>query len=436
MRIVFDATCLGMACRNAGWRTGVFRVADRVVRGLAHSPECVLTLYAGQEPNGLHDYVTSLASSDGLRGAPILYPRSTRLAGFIGRHTNTGTGSFREVVTSRDPHVWARDLRLGSRIRRRALQHGLGLVENCLRAVEDRSLDSVDIFHSPAFAIPEKARRRAKLRKFTTVHDLTPTLYPQYFPSAWIGPWENALRSISHDDWVLCVSHSTRNDLCDVLNLDAARIFVTHLAADEELFYPCSCPEQLAAVRARYGIPDGPYVLSVSTLEPRKNMSHLVKCFARMCDEQHLRDLSLVLVGGKGWLNDALFQAISESRSVRDRIIVTGYVPDTDLAPFYSGALAFVYPSVYEGFGLPVLEAMQCGAPVVTSNTSSLPEVVGEAGIMVDPADADALCAAMYELYSDPCLREDLAHRSVERAGQFSWDKCVQETLHAYRTSL
>jgi glycosyltransferase involved in cell wall biosynthesis len=155
-----------------------------------------------------------------------------------------------------------------------------------------------------------------------------------------------------------------------------------------------------------------------------------------MCDEQHLRDLSLVLVGREGWLNDALFQAISESRSVRDRIIVTGYVPDTDLAPFYSGALAFVYPSVYEGFGLPVLEAMQCGAPVVTSNTSSLPEVVGEAGIMVDPADADALCAAMYELYSDPCLREDLAHRSMERAGQFSWDKCVQETLQAYRTSL
>ena len=143
-----------------------------------------------------------------------------------------------------------------------------------------------------------------------------------------------------------------------------------------------------------------------------------------------------MLVGTQGWDYNDIFEEIFKHEDIKKRIIITGYIPDEDLAALYSGALAFVYPSFYEGFGLPHLEAMQCGVPVITSNTCSLPEVVGDAGIMVDPTDADALCHSMLEIYNKSSLREAMSLKSIERAKQFSWEKCTQETLAAYKTAL
>ena len=171
-------------------------------------------------------------------------------------------------------------------------------------------------------------------------------------------------------------------------------------------------------------------------MEPRKNIDHTVRCFARIVKEQHISDLNLVLVGTKGWDFDKIFTEMMKHNSVRDRVIVTGYVADEDLAAIYSGAQMFVYPSLYEGFGLPPLEAMQCGVPVITSNTSSLPEVVGEAGIMVNPQDSDVLCQAMTDIYRKPALRNELATRALARAKQFSWASCAQQTVRAYETVL
>ena len=188
--------------------------------------------------------------------------------------------------------------------------------------------------------------------------------------------------------------------------------------------------------RAKYGILDGPYILSLSTLEPRKNIDHTIRCFARLIRDENIRDLNLVLVGTKGWDFDRIFGELTNHDQLRDRIIVTGYVADEDLSAIYSGARMFVYPSFYEGFGLPPLEAMQCGVPVITSNTSSLPEVVGNAGLMVDPKDGDALCQAMFDIYRQPSLRDDLSRRSIERSRAFSWDICARETVRAYRSAL
>ncbi len=143
--------------------------------------------------------------------------------------------------------------------------------------------------------------------------------------------------------------------------------------------------------------------------------------------------LHLVLVGKKGWLDNNIHSEISNLYPrLRERIIFTGYVPDEDLAPLYSGSLVFVYPSVYEGFGLPPLEAMQCGTPVITSNTSSLPEVVGNAGITVAPLDEDSLCHSIWELYQNDSLRNSLSTKSIEQAAKFSWEKCLQQTISAY----
>jgi glycosyltransferase involved in cell wall biosynthesis len=154
-------------------------------------------------------------------------------------------------------------------------------------------------------------------------------------------------------------------------------------------------------------------------------------------EQERIKDLCLVLVGAKGWDYEHIFQEIGNCGGFRkNRIIVTGFVPDGDLAPLYSGAEMFIYPSFYEGFGLPPLEAMQCGVPVITSNTSSLPEVVGDAGIMVSPMDADGLSQGMLDILSDRRLRHLLACKSRARAGLFSWDQCVRLTLDAYRTAL
>ena len=171
-------------------------------------------------------------------------------------------------------------------------------------------------------------------------------------------------------------------------------------------------------------------------LYQEKNIAHLVRCFAQVIQEQNIQDLNLVLVGSQGWDYDAILQEISSQYTLRSRIIVTGRVADQDLAAIYSGAVAFVYPSLYEGFGLPPLEAMQCGVPVITSNTSSLPEVVGDAGILLDPTDVDALCHSIFKIYNQLSLREKMSAKSLEQAKKFSWERCTEETLDAYRTAL
>ncbi len=244
---------------------------------------------------------------------------------------------------------------------------------------------------------------------------------------------ESALESLLPRNWAICISEATRNDLCNRLPaLPANHVFVTSLAASES-FHPCGDAAFCAATRAKYQIPQNPYFLSLSTLEPRKNMEHLVRCFAALTQEPAMRDFNLVLVGNKGWKYEALLEEIERNTAARGRVILTGFVDDEDLAALYSGAVAFVFPSLYEGFGLPPLEAMQCGIPVIASNTSALPEVVGDAGILVSPSDADALCAAMISLANQPAQREELSRRSLQQAARFSWERCVAQTMAAYR---
>ncbi len=244
------------------------------------------------------------------------------------------------------------------------------------------------------------------------------------------------LASIGPEDRVACISEATRRDLCGHTGIEPERVFVTPLAASRELFHRVDDPAALAAVRARYGIPDAPYVLSLNTLEPRKNLGTAVRAFARLVEQERIGDLRLVLVGARGWDFAAVFDAVERSPALRERILFPGYVADGDLAALYSGALAFVYPSLYEGFGLPPLEAMQCGVPVVTSDTSALPEVVGEAGRLVAPDDVDGFAGALGELYGDAAARAELGRRSLARAREFSWERCTRETLAAYRTAL
>ena len=176
--------------------------------------------------------------------------------------------------------------------------------------------------------------------------------------------------------------------------------------------------------------------MSLSTLEPRKNIISAIRAFLELAKSGECSEASLVLVGGLGWNFESTINEIEGSNKLKERIILTGFVDDADLATIYSNALAFVYMSYYEGFGLPPLEAMQCGTPVITSDNSSLPEVVGDAGILLNADDQDGLKQAMLNFYNDNELTANYSEKSQIRAQQFSWKACAHQTANAYQEAL
>jgi glycosyltransferase involved in cell wall biosynthesis len=299
----------------------------------------------------------------------------------------------------------------------------------------NRIAQDVDVFHSTYFPIPQVIKKKKDIVKFLTVYDLIPFLYPQFFPDEKVRQVKQALYSLSPGDFAICISQSTKNDFCNIIKFDPSRVFVVPLAASES-FFPCKEPEHIEEVKNKHGIPGGAYILSVGTLEPRKNVKQVIIAFQRLVEQEKINDLNLVLGGAKSPFYNQLFTEINIPGNLKKRIFFTGYLPDQELTPLYSGALVFVYPSLYEGFGLPPLEAMQCGVPVIASNTSSLPEVVGDAGIMTAPNDSDALCHHILKIYRSSTLRHELANKSLEQAKKFSWTKCSTQTIAAYKKAL
>ncbi|MFP4346152.1 MAG: glycosyltransferase family 4 protein [Anaerolineales bacterium] len=227
-------------------------------------------------------------------------------------------------------------------------------------------------------------------------------------------------------DHIIAVSEATRRDLMAAYNLPREKISVIHEAADPR-FVPQ--PEKgVAAVRAHYGLPEE-FLLYVGTIEPRKNLLRLLHIWEGLYAAGEAPPL--VIVGKRGWLSDDFFAAL-ETSPASEAVILTGYVLDMDLPAIYAAATAFVFPSLYEGFGLPPLEAMACGTPVACGDGSSLPEVVGDAALLFDPTDEEALEEVLCRLLSDAELREDLRERGLRRAAQFSWERTARETLAVY----
>ena len=271
------------------------------------------------------------------------------------------------------------------------------------------------VFYSPDFALPPLARARGVV----TIHDLSFLTHPEtHYPPLRAYLSRVVPRSVRDADLVLADSQQTRRDLLTYLDAPAHKIEVVLSAADP-LFRPVQRREQIEAVLRRHGV-DRPYLISVGTIQPRKNLPLVFDALRLL--RQEGRDLLLVHVGRPGWLYEPVFEALRES-GVQDAVRMLEGVDDSDLAALYSGAVAFVFPSLYEGFGIPCLEAMACGAPVIASAAGSLAEVVGEAGITVDPHDAPALAAGVSRLLDDAAFRDDLVRRGYERAARFSWEE-------------
>jgi glycosyltransferase involved in cell wall biosynthesis len=261
-----------------------------------------------------------------------------------------------------------------------------------------------------------------------TVHDLIFRRYPAHHKR--LNRWYlNATMPLfcRRADHIIAVSEQSKRDVIEAYGIPPEKITVIYEAAD-----PRFCPqaaETIAAVRARYRLPDR-YLLFVGTIEPRKNLGRVLTAFERLHAEG-LTD-ALVIVGKRGWLYDDFFARL-EASPAKQAVIFPGFVPDADLPAIYSGAQALAFPSEFEGFGLPVLEAMACGTPVVCSNTSSLPEVTGDAALLVDPLDVDALTEALRRVLNDPALAADLRGRGLVQAARFSWARAAEETLVVYR---
>jgi len=288
----------------------------------------------------------------------------------------------------------------------------------------------LDLFHSPDFVLPFVGKTPALL----TVHDLSFLRVPQYFVPGFRDYLEEAVsRGVSRAQHILADSESTLRDLVELMGVSREKISIVYPGV-EHRFSRIEDAQILARVSDHYSLPNR-FVLGLSTLQPRKNFEGLIEAFrillAGASERQELADLHLVICGGLGWMWEKLEGRIAQ-HGLGDRIHFAGFVPDEDLPALYSLATVFAFPSWYEGFGLPVLEAMACGTPVVAANNSSLPEVVGEGGLMVDAADPEELATALERLIADQDLREKLVAAGKAHAARYTWQEAATCLLSVY----
>jgi glycosyltransferase involved in cell wall biosynthesis len=285
----------------------------------------------------------------------------------------------------------------------------------------------LDLFHSPDFTLPPTA---SGVPTVLTVHDLSFVRDPESADER-LRAYLNQVvpRSVRRASHVLADSHATRQDLIDLWEIPPEKITVIYCGV-EPRFRPVVDPAVSADLRARYRLGDGPYILSVSTLQPRKNYRRLIQAFAPLA--ARYPDLSLVIGGGKGWKYEEIL-AEPERLGISGRVLFPGFVADADLPALLSAAALFAYPSLYEGFGIPILEAMACNTPVIASDRSSLPEVVGDAGLQVDALDVEGLTAGMERLLTDEELRARLIDRGADQAARFTWEHAARELLTIYQ---
>jgi glycosyltransferase involved in cell wall biosynthesis len=278
------------------------------------------------------------------------------------------------------------------------------------------------VFHSPDFALPPL---RGDTRAIVTVHDLSFMRLPHCFEPSLLQYLRGSVpRAVRRADWVLADSESTCRDLVELLDVPQERISVLYPGV-EPRFCPLADPEELARVRHKYGLP-ARFILSVGTLQPRKNYATLIEAFSQLADP----DLSLVVVGQRGWLYDDLFALVRKKGM--ERVHFPGFVEDSDLPAIYNLAEVFALPSLYEGFGIPPLEAMACGVPVITADNSSFPEVVGDAGLLVDASDVQALVSGLGSLLNDATLRQTMTARGLRQAMRFTWQDAAEALLSTY----
>lgn len=286
----------------------------------------------------------------------------------------------------------------------------------------------VALYHATDFVLPPVLFNTPTL---LTVHDLSFIRVPET-ASPPLKRYLDAVvpRSVQRATHVLAVSEATKNDLIDLYGTPPEKITVKYHGVDPHFR---RIEDGLAEVRRKYHIPERPYIFAVGTVQPRKNYSRLIEALARLRSQGY--GIDLVVAGGKGWLDNPIYRTIADS-GMADYTHLIGFADDADLPALISGAVAMAYVSLYEGFGLPILEGMACGVPVVTSTDSSLPEVAGDAALLVDPYNVEGIADALRRVIEDNTLRETLIQRGYEQVKPFTWERAATQLLGLYRQML
>ena len=407
LSLIYDATLIANV--RGGKRTGTFFVADALLKEFLRRDDISLKIYcrSGDEKQAR------------INLAPYLSKKNCEII-FVKRHFfGVQFRLFVKAVLRVLPKFLTTFLYSSA-------QKILALKKKAVTSSKKESLEKTEncVFFSPFFAPPKEYLH---LAKFLVIYDAIPLIFDEYRNNPGNYWFLELARKLDESYTCFAISSYTKTDFLKHLpHLKPENIIVTPLACDER-FKPANADE-IKKAKEKYKIPSNKkYIFSLCTLEPRKNLIRAVKCFANFISKNNIDDLVFVL-GGAHW--DAFIEKLeneigSLDENIKSKILKIGYVDDSDQAALYSGALFFVYTSHYEGFGLPPLEAMSCGTPVITSNNSSLPEVVGQAAIMIDYDDDAAHIKAYESYYYNENLRQENSKKGLERAKLFSWEKCA-----------
>jgi glycosyltransferase involved in cell wall biosynthesis len=420
MKITYDISILGQGHANAKARTGIYRMVESLLMEIIKVENLDFKVIALNKNSSYWDSLAAEIYLESIDSYDFFYPHyPDNFSIFFYKNLIRKYRCILQSDMGKKNSVYkiAQFIKILSEL----------IDKNLIKS--DQNYQNFSIYHSTYFPLPSLPQQTARL---LTIYDLIPQIFPDFVTLTVLKRGIEILDSVNiTKDWIICISEHTKQDFCQYTGMNQERVFVTPLAASNN-FYPVINTSLITQTQTKYHIPPEPYLLSLCTLEPRKNLAFLLRSYAQLLEQYPTIGINLVLVGVSGWKNNDIFQTVQNHPLLKRRVIITGYIPDQDLSTIYSGALAFVYPSLYEGFGLPPLEAMQCGTPVITSNTSSLPEVVGDAGIMIDPNDQDQLSQALLSLINNATLRQELSQKGLVRAKQFSWEKCAAQTVKIY----
>lgn len=292
---------------------------------------------------------------------------------------------------------------------------------------ESLAVNSIDIYHVPQNGMGLPSRK--KCTYISTIHDLIPYVLPETVGRGYLKRFISEMpRIIQSSDYIITVSEYSKRDIVKIFDYPEEKIKVTHLAADE-YFCPLDKEKCKSYLRDTYNITDD-FLLYLGGFSPRKNVKSILVAFSRIYNE--LPSSYKVVIIGPSKDDHCYLSKLCDTLGISDKVVFTGYVPYEDLPYFYNASTLFIYPSLYEGFGLPPLEAMSCGTPVITSNVSSIPEVVGDGALLINPFDTDDLKGAMEKMLTDDSLRNETAEKGYQRSKDFSWDKTCLNTLKVY----
>ena len=416
LKIIYDATQLVDGESNNAFRRGIYFVSLNILREFLKRTDVSVSLWCSPSKC----FLLNELKKKYFPNATLYYEKN-----FLTRFISEKLTWLRTIAWKMEKHFFVRKILW--------LMVFLGdfLVDRLfsMKAVLFRNLQG--IFFSPQDAIPRCFRKQRDLRRFIILYDAIPFKLADYSWQKEKGWFANLIRNINPSDYFFAISEETKKDFCHFFpRLDAGRIWVTYLAA-EESFRPVKDTLVLDGIKEKYKLPrEKKYIFSLCTLEPRKNLIRAIKSFIVFVEKNNIQDLVWVMGGGQYEKFSEQIKRESLRPELYDQYIVyAGYIDDEDLPALYSNAEWFVFTSQYEGFGLPPLEAMQCGCPVITSNNSSLPEVVGDAGLMIDWDSDEQHINAYEKYYFDEVLRKENAKKGLERAKIFSWERTVDEMV-------